>query len=164
MHLASWTATLKPSRRAPSYAAASSLAAVRSFTVLCGQRARMSVEGAIHLCKLFPALRSLTLYSVDSADLPALFALIHSVPTLEALHLFDIGDNFVRASTLYSLPSLPPLPYITEAPSISSERGAPSQSNLRVLSMVGRRKLQGPSFQEIAPFIRNAGQIGRAHV
>ncbi|KAJ8455807.1 hypothetical protein ONZ51_g12325 [Trametes cubensis] len=131
---------------------------VRSLTVLCGQRARMSVEGAIHLCKLFPALRSLTLYSVDSADLPTLFALIHSVPTLEVLHLFDIGDNFVRASTLYPLPPLPPLPYITETSGTSSERGAPSQSNLHVLSVVGRRRLRGPSFQEIAPFVRNAGR------
>ncbi|KAH9889051.1 hypothetical protein C8Q73DRAFT_794039 [Cubamyces lactineus] len=131
---------------------------VGSFTILCGQRARMSVEGAIHLCQLFPALQSLILYSVDSADLPALFALVDSVPTLEALCLFDIGDNFVRASTLYSLPSLPPLPYITEKSNNSSERGAPFQSNLRVLSMVGRRKLRGPSFQAIAPFVKNSGR------
>ncbi|KAI0334643.1 hypothetical protein GY45DRAFT_1123918 [Cubamyces sp. BRFM 1775] len=131
---------------------------VRSFTILCGQRARISVEGAIHLCRLFPALLSLTLYSVDSADLLTVFSLLHSVPTLEALYLFDIGDNFLRASTLYSLPSLPPLPYITATSGTSSEHDMLSQSNLRVLSMVGRRQLRGPSFQAIAPFVKNLGR------
>ncbi|KAI0334645.1 hypothetical protein GY45DRAFT_1124020 [Cubamyces sp. BRFM 1775] len=88
-----------------------------------------------------------------------LFRLIKSIPTLDALYLWNVGDHEThRSSVTRPLPSLPPLPYIT-VPSGSwfRRRCTPLQPNLRVLSIVGRRRTRDAVFGNITSLLKSSG-------
>ncbi|KAI0657898.1 hypothetical protein C8Q70DRAFT_247397 [Cubamyces menziesii] len=131
---------------------------VRCFTISCARRSELSVEGAIRLCRLFPSLRSLRLFGVDYDSLPMLFRLIRSVPTLEALYLFNIRDHGIDSSVPLLLPCLPSLPYITlPLESGLGRHNASPQTSLKVLSIVGRRRTRHGVFQDITSLLKSSG-------
>ncbi|KAH9889058.1 hypothetical protein C8Q73DRAFT_178503 [Cubamyces lactineus] len=138
---------------------------VHSFTVSCAQRSELSLEGAIHLCRLFPALRSLKLFGVDCASLPRLFLLIGSIHTLDALYLFNIGDHS-HSSGPRPLPYLPPLPYITALSDGRSDysRNTSPKPNLRVLSIVARRRTRDAVFRDITSALRRSSALETSHL